>query len=237
MSSRRSPAAPSSLDRASLAAAHDRAAKIGPQPGILAAALLPPLPFTPDMLAAQAALDCSSLPSNARWVDMPVLQVDPRAPWRLEQSGGIGSVQRISSGCVVIRGVGEAGGGWKATLVLNTASGEEAVCRDLVYSKSGRLVRFDSRTDAESALQPMINADGVPLRRRAWEGLPSGWVPQPYDGQTGTSVIEWRGRTAKWTILDFHRRGHMWVQRNRVWVTDPGTGRHREFPTARAARH
>jgi hypothetical protein len=156
------------LSRKEHEAALDAAAEAGPQPGIPADQLLPPLRHTAEWLAAQAFF-CQPEPGS-RWADIPVDRIDPRAPWRAEQMGAIGLVQSVHEvGYVVIRGIGPFRG-WKATLLY--IEGETTVTEhDLVHSKSRRVVRFDDRWAACRAMQPIIDAGGVPPRSRAWEGL------------------------------------------------------------------
>jgi hypothetical protein len=104
------------LSRKAHEAALDAAAETGPQPGIPADQLLPPLAHTAEWLAAQAFF-CQPEP-DSRWADIPVERIDPRAPWRAEQMGAIGRVQYIQGiGYVVIRGIGRPFGWWKATLL------------------------------------------------------------------------------------------------------------------------
>jgi hypothetical protein len=88
-------------------------------------------------------------------------------------------------------------------------------------------------------VQPIVNADGVPLRGWVWKDLPldairSVWVPKPFDAKTGTSLIEWRGRST-WAVMEFHSSKFVQVTRNRMPVVNPGTTRH-GFPDVRAAR-
>jgi hypothetical protein len=88
-------------DRATLEAAHDAAANIGPSPGILPAALLPPLPHSADLLAAKVAVAWPP-PVGARWVEIDTMRTDGRAPWRMDQMSVFGSAQRVTDGSVLI---------------------------------------------------------------------------------------------------------------------------------------
>jgi hypothetical protein len=149
--------------RAAHEAAMAEAARIGPLPGIFADELLPPLPATIDMLAGAAGL----LPQH-QWAEMPVEQIDPRAPWRHVATARVWGL--AEHGCIMIRGAGQ-GNGWKVVLLTQNAG--RITDHLLVRAKTGSPVGFGGCSEAAEALGPVVHANGVLLPEWAWDPPPA----------------------------------------------------------------
>ncbi len=237
------PAPPESQYREALEAAHAEAAKVGPQDRILAADILPPLPHTPDMLFAQAVLMPAGVgggSGRSKWADMPLAQVDPRAPWKLD--GVLGLVQRVGYGSFVIiepywgSGDRRSGGGWKAILVVAHDGGVST--HTLVHATSQRPVRFDDRYSAEAGLQPTVNAEGVPPAKWTWappaDAHGAVWTALPAEkSKPGVDAISWRGNKGQWIVVEW--TGAIFVVRKRSLILDP-SGHPRCFADIAAAK-
>jgi hypothetical protein len=205
------------------------AAQFGPQPGMLAVDILPPLPHPLDILFAYATV----MPTD-QWCDIPLGIPDPRAPWRADAV--IGRVRALGGGYLLIqpyRGLGVAGHGWKATLLTVDTSDVDVAVQvgelTLVHAGSRRPVRFGDRLEAERALEPLIHTAGSPPRRWAWDLSVGGmgdirqWTELPQHPKwPNVQRITRRGRECRWIITASADR--IVICRDRAPVQDTAGG-------------
>jgi hypothetical protein len=136
--------------RAEHEAALDQTDRDGPQPGILYCELLPSLPLPPDAIASLAALNPTG---SGKWFDLLVEPCDGRAPSR--ENHHTARAVRLLGQCAVIilRRVGAGGHGLHPVLI-DARGPAGAVERDLVYTRSGKHVRFEAGVTARPSWRP-----------------------------------------------------------------------------------
>jgi hypothetical protein len=226
-------------DRAEHEAAFAWAAQFGPQRGMPAADILPPLPHPLDALFAHAAI----MPSD-QWHEIPLGKVDPRTPWRTDSVNGL--VRSVGHRIYLLvqpycGGLGVAGAceGWKATLLVAAADTEVHVNEHtLVHVRSRRPVQFGDRREAERELEPLIHADGGPPGHWTWDppidGTAVGWTALPLDPSLPYHMqITRRGKEGRWLIVISGGFVGVWRDREAVQSANGGV---RQFPDIGSAK-
>ena len=144
--------------REALEAAHEEAARVGPRPGILAASLLPPLVYSNDVVAAFACLPTQYYCDD--WAEVPLEQIDRRAPWRRIDTSIVNFIRGLGFLWVRPYPPGSSAArppfkGWKAVMLGNQTYGVVTE-HILVSGKSRRPVRFDDLNHAIRNSKPSL---------------------------------------------------------------------------------
>jgi hypothetical protein len=198
--------------------------------------LIPPLPRTPDEIAAFAGF-APPMPDVPQWVTVETSRGDPRTPWRAQDRDPSPARYVRNMGVLVVTGIG-LGQGWRARLLRGPAPVRE---HTLVHAPSGRVVRFDNQRHAIDILNGIVAAGGNPPKGRAWDPpldvTGAQWVPDhEYKRRTGVldfAPITWRGAHHRWLIMS--RGGSINVWRDRKPILLPSR-QPRDFGSISEAR-
>jgi hypothetical protein len=199
-------------DRAEHERAFAWARQFGPQPGILHADILPPLPRLVEQLLVHAILL-----SPTGWVDMLLGSPDPRTPWR-DTHVPVGRVHPLGPGCDFLlidpaRSLADAGSreGWKVSRLRGEATPPHQMTVHTLYDRvADYQVRFGNHDAAERGVHVLIMSDGAPPC--CWQWWPwidetdnGGWEAEPPDLRLPMlAAIVRRGAHNSWCIVHNH---------------------------------